>query len=132
VTVRALGLTLSAAFVCAACSIGPRMSTFEPAQTPGGATVTVTAGAAGTAYAGELLAVEDSTLLLVYHAGLTRIPFRLVRRIRAPYGGAGGVPTASERARLRLVARYPAGVPPELERRLLDAYHQAAVNQVSQ
>ncbi len=115
-----------------ACVVhGPSWSTFEAANVSGGGTVTVTTRPDQIGYTGELLAVEDTTLFLVCRDTLTRIPMRVVDAIRASFGAGTGIPDRGRREQLRRVARYPQGVTPELEQRLLDAYHQTAVRVVS-
>jgi hypothetical protein len=115
------------AAIAAACTFGGNVAKFEPATVPGGATVTVTTATHPAGFHGELLAVEDTALLMISEDSVTRVPMRTVRSVRAPYGDAAGTPTAEQLAQLRLVARYPQGVDADLERRLLQAYHQGSV-----
>lgn len=119
-------------FACAACVVGQHLDTFEPATTAGGGTVTVKTKMKTSGYTGELVAVEDSALLLVRNDTLMRVPSRLIRSVDAPYGGGSGELDMYKRERLRLISRYPKGVTPDLERRLLEAYHQAAVKVVAE
>lgn len=124
---RRIPLVVSLTLMCAACTIGTPLSRFEPAKVPGGATVTVFTRANQDRYKGELLAIDDSTILLVRRDTLTRIPLWDVRSIQAPLGEGIGVPDGGRRAQLRRIARYPQGMTPDLERRLLEAYHQSAI-----
>lgn len=127
---RRLHLASLLGLACVGCVVGGRVRSFEPANAPGGGTVTVRTKA--SAYTGELLALEDSTVLLVQRGTLMRVPARLIRAVDAPYGGGLGQPDSTRRGRLRLIARYPKGVTTDLEQRLLEAYHQAAVKVVSE
>jgi hypothetical protein len=55
-----------------------------------------------------------------------------LERTRAPKVTHSGSDFPAEvRTRLRLISRYPQGVSGELERRLLQAYGQTAVDEVS-
>ncbi len=124
---RRRSVAVSLALTCAACTVGTQLNRFEPANVPGGSTVTVITDANRRGYTGELLAVDDSAMLLVHLDTLTQIPLQDVRSVSAPLGSGRGVPDRSRRALLRRIARYPQGVTPDLERRLLEAYHQSAV-----
>lgn len=81
----------------------------------------------GRTLRGELLAVEDSTLLLAVEGSLHRVPLRAVVRGAAPRLGFTDRLEPGTRERLRLISRYPQGVSPDLERRLLQAYGREAV-----
>jgi hypothetical protein len=81
---------------------------------------------------GELLAVEERALLILQDRELTRVMFQRIRSGRAPDGGfRGRVMTGDVRERLRLISRYPQGVSPELEARLLQAYGTTAVREIT-
>ena len=118
------------ALACVACVVGQHIDTFEPANGPAGGTVTLTTNVKPIGYLGELLAVEDSALLLVRNDTLMRVPSSLIRSIDAPYGGGSGKLDKHQREKLRLISRYPKGVTPDLEQRLLAAYHQPRVKVV--
>jgi hypothetical protein len=107
----------------AACSIGPKVEGYQPAQGPAGAEVTIALTDDRTV-GGELLAVEDTTFLLVSGRELVRIGMGGVRTLKAPRFSASRqlLVTAPARERLQRISRYPQGVSPELEARLLEAY----------
>lgn len=127
---RRLHLVSILGFACAACVVGQHLDSFEPANGPAGGTVTLTTKVKPIGYMGELLAVEDSALLLVRNDTLMRVPSSLIRSIDAPYGGGSGKLDKHQREKLRLISRYPKGVTPDLEQRLLAAYHQPGVKVV--
>ena len=110
------------------CVIGPKLATFGPATTPAG--VDVMLQVERTQITGELLAVEDTAVLIVLRTPdggktggppLVRVPTRKISYV-------GGTVTMRGRwgnmhtARLRPLARYPQGVTPDLEARLAEAY----------
>ena len=70
---------------------------------------------------GELLAVEDSTLLLLEERQLVRVDIAAIKSLRGP-SISTRILSDEMRGRLRLISRYPQGVPPELEAALLQAY----------
>ena len=119
----AFGLSLLA---IAACQIGTHARNYAPAKGPAGATVNLQFNDKSRS-AAELLAVEDSTLLVLRGSRLVRVPLSLVRSGRAPKVSFDGRLKGNTRERLRLISRYPQGVTTDLERQLLGAYGQSAV-----
>jgi len=114
----------------AACSVGTTSRSYPPATGPAGATVTLEL--TGKRHVvGELLAVEDTTLLVLQERELVRVPLPLITSGKAPkLSFSGQSLTGEPRERLRLISRYPQGVGAELEARLLEAYGQSGVREV--
>ena len=112
-----------------ACYIGPRTADIEVAHQPGGASITITARS-GTVLDGELLAESDSGLVLLWAGQLGYIPYAQTSSLKAQtidLSIAAGQPSPPDRERLRLMSRFPQGLTPDLETRLLTALHQKAV-----
>lgn len=118
------------ALLLVACMVGTTGRSYAPAKGPAGATVSLQLTGTRTVI-GELLAVEEASLLVLDDRQLVRVAMTVVESGKAPRIGfrreglAGGT-----RERLRLVSRYPQGVSPELEARLLQAYGATAVRQI--
>ena len=123
-TVRWLVLPL----LLAACSIGPSGKSYGPAKGPAGAAVEIELHRNG-GIGGELLAVEDTTLMLVQNRQLIRVAIPAVKSLRGPRISTRQLDEPMRR-RLRLISRYPQGVSPDLEARLLRAYGAPAVRRV--
>lgn len=118
------------ALLLAACAVGTSAGGYEPAKGPAGATIALEL-AGQREVAGELLAVEDSALLLRQERELVRVPLRLIVSGKAPkVSFTGQLPAGETRERLRLISRYPQGVSAALEARLLEAYGQSDVRDV--
>jgi hypothetical protein len=112
----------------ASCSVGPRAEKFAPAHSPGGADVRLEFGKGKPLAVGELIAVQDTALLIREESVLELVPFASISRGAATASGSRASfarrPTPAVRERLRLLSRYPGGVTPELLRQLLAAYEQ--------
>lgn len=122
---------LIAVTVLAGCSVGTRAKNYAPAKGPAGATVQLEL-TGNRALAGELLAVEDSSLLVLSQRQLMRVGLPLIQSGKAPKLSFTGAALKGEaRERLRLISRYPQGVSPDLETRLLQAYGQTGVQEPS-
>jgi hypothetical protein len=131
VIVRAALRPLTALLLFAACSVGTTGRSYAPAKGPAGATVSL-ALTGKRDVAGELLAVEEATLLILQERQLIRVAVALIQSGKAPKVSFSGQSLAgATRERLRLVSRYPQGVSPELEARLLQAYGVTSVRQIS-
>jgi hypothetical protein len=118
------------ALLLVACAVGTTGGSYEPAQGPAGATVTLEL-TGQREMVGELLAVEDTALLVRQDRQLVRVPLRLILSGKAPkVSFTGQLPAGEPRERLRLISRYPQGVSAELEARLLEAYGQSRVREV--
>lgn len=117
------------------CHFGQRIEDFDVAHQPGGATAEVRQ-ASGTIISGELLAVSDSNIIMLWSGAVTGVPYARTRsmsfeilHIRLEHGER---PSPDQLERLRLVSRFPQGVTPELRPRLLATYHQNAIMSVNQ
>ena len=119
-----------------ACSYGPRPENFGPARTPEGVQATVYF-AQRESLTGELLAVRDSSMVLLVGRRVTVVRFDAIagarfeslprlelRRRRAPEG--------RHRDELRLVSRFPYGLTPEIEAALLAAHGQERLDLIPQ
>ena len=121
----------SAFILLTACSVGTTGRNYQPAKGPAGAVMSLELSGA-RALTGELLAVEQSSLLVLASGQLLRVPLPLIQSGRAPkVSFSGGTLNEVLRERLRLISRYPQGVSPALEARLLEVYGQTAVQRVS-
>ena len=116
----------------AACSVGTSAKQFEPAGKPGGAEVALDFGRRRLPLQGELLAVEDSALVVLHSDSVARVPLSVIRSGQlVPRGSRAtfirGRLSENMRERFRLLSRYPDGLSPELLQRLLAAYGQTDV-----
>lgn len=121
----AVGLGL----LVAACTIGTHAKNYAPAKGPAGAMVNLQL-TDRTRITGELLAVEQTALLILRDSQLVRIELSRVRTGSAPKLSFNGQLRGDSRDRLRLISRYPQGVSPELEGQLARAYGQGGVRTV--
>jgi hypothetical protein len=123
------GAGLIALILLAGCAVGSKAKNYAPAQGPAGATVELEL-VGKPALTGELLAVADSSLLVQSDGRLHRVRWSLIASGKAPkVSFTGPTPEAEVRERLRLISRYPQGVSPELQSRLLQAYGQTGVEE---
>lgn len=122
--------------VCAAlsCSSGTTVQQFPPARNPGGITLDLRLRVVGSkrALLAELVAVEDTALIVCDSRAIIVVPLRTVKSGWAPAGGSGiamgsGALDKSTRQRLTLLARYPQGLSDDMLHRLLAAYGQDSV-----
>ena len=120
---RSLLAVGSCLLVIAACTVGTHARNYGPARGPAGAMVNLRMVDKSRS-TGELLAVEDSALLVLRDSQLVRVPLSQVRSGSAPKVSFDGRLRGDRRERLRLISRYPQGVSPELEQRLRQAYGQ--------
>ena len=116
------------------CHVGPSIHNFEPAASAHGVQAYLRLGKHGTKVEGELLAVRDSTLLVLRDGErVAVVPIRLIRSARFEKVDVlmdSNRLRADDRERLRLFSRFPAGLTPELEAQLLAVYGQTAADQV--
>lgn len=93
------------------CFTGPSAGGFGPAMTGHGidANLRLRQGHID----GELLEVSDSSYVLLNATGLSLVMFSVVRGAKFPGIGSNdwGPPDAELKERLRLVSRYPQGIP---------------------
>lgn len=119
----------------ASCSVGPRAEKFVPAHRPGGAEVRLDFGRRKGSAVGELIAVQDTALLILVASVIELVPLASIDRGAVTASGSRASfsrrPTPETRERLRLLSRYPNGVTPELLRQLLEAYGQAELKVLS-
>jgi len=120
---RALPVVL----LLAACYIGPGIDTFAPARGPRGVAAEVRLRDRGGEVKGELLAVEDSALLVLREQRIVRVPLHAISWARFPQTNVlidrrNLLP--AQRDRLRQLSRFPAGVSPDVMARLLVAHGQ--------
>ena len=122
---------LAAASAAVGCQVGTTPRTFQPAASPAG--VTVTLALPQTRFEAELLALDDSALIVRRLQGSDPVAFvrfaaireSQFRQVSVKHIGRNG-PGPADRERLRLVSRFPQGLTPELLRRLLEAHAQPA------
>ena len=116
------------------CQVGPSIRNFQPAASARGVQTYLRLGKHRTQVEGELLAVRDSTLLVLRDGErVAVVPIHLIRSARFEKVDIlmeGNRLSARDRERLRLFSRFPAGLTPELEARLLAVYGQSAADQV--
>jgi hypothetical protein len=114
------GLRLALAVVgisLAACYTGPSAQDFAPAISPHGVWTILMLDRASTTLAGELLEVRDSGLVVDQRPGIALVRFRSIRTVwyakfsPANVSIARRAPSAAAIAELRLVSRFPTGVP---------------------
>lgn len=124
-------LSLAAAL---SCYVGPSIRNFEPAASARGVQAYLRVGKQRTKVEGELLAVRDSTLLVLRDGErVAVVPILLIRSARFEKVDLlieGNRLSARDREQMRLFSRFPAGLTPELEARLLAVYGQSAADQV--
>lgn len=123
-------MVVGIAVMVTGCAYGGGLEEYPVVGQPGGARLTLEL--AREQVTGELVEVRDSALVLVRSAQprIVFVPFRGVVRGRfdgehRPAPSFRGTPSASVLERMRLLSRYPQGLSPELEERLLAAYGQA-------
>jgi len=114
------------------CSIGGRVDRFAPAKQPEGVAVAL-ALRGGRRAQGELLAVQDTALVVLAQDSVTLVPYRAVVSGQfSPVGELIETPPAPDFAtRLRLVSRFPQGLSSDLLARLLAAHGQSALKVVA-
>jgi hypothetical protein len=124
-----LGLIVIA-LALSGCQIGPSVGGFHPATGPAGITVHVVTQQKSK-YDGELLEARDTALLVLAYHKVQLVPFAVIRtagfeqRSSLDFGG-GSAPSGRWLSQIRQLARFPAGLTPELLQRLLQANAQAA------
>ncbi len=111
------------------CQIGPSVGGFKPATGPAGITVRV-ATDQPTTMVGELLVAGDTALLVLVDGKVQLAPYGAIRTARFEQRGVldfgGGRAPRDDRLRqIRQLARFPAGLAPELLQQMLKAHGQA-------
>jgi hypothetical protein len=125
--VLSIGVAL---LMLAACQIGTHARNYGPAKGPAGAMLNLRLADKSRVTA-ELLAIEDSALVVLRDSQLVRIRLVQVHSGSAPKVSFDGRLRGNSRERLRLISRYPQGLSPELEARLLRAYAQDSVAEIA-
>ena len=119
----------SAVIIVAACYHGPAVGKFRPAQAPNGIAADLTLRE--TDVSGELLAVQDSALIVLTTLGkIVLAPAAAIQR--GQFGQLGVLLGPGENRqqaleRLRYFSRFPSGLTPDLRTRLLAAYGQTEI-----
>jgi len=113
-----------------ACSLGTRARDYAPAQHAAGLRVTVIT-IMPQPLSGELLAVDDSSVVLVSESRVWRVAWAYTRRIQVRDGplvyANERPPRDNQLEGLRLRSRYPQGMDSDLEARVLAAYGQETI-----
>jgi len=109
-----------------ACQLGGRVDRFAPARQPAGVAVTLRLKGGATGQ-GELLAVQDTALVVLVQDTVMLVPYRVLQAGRFAQVGelTETPPTKDFAGKLRLVSRFPQGLTPEMLARLLAAYGQS-------
>jgi hypothetical protein len=125
-----MGTAVLLGALLAGCTVGPRGDTTALALSPRGANIDLDTQT--DRLAGELLEMRDDGVILLTRAGqVTLVEYEAVRRATVE-GGLRGVTGGSMRSgrvfeRMRQVSRFPQGLSPEIEARLLSTYGQSAL-----
>jgi len=115
-----------------ACNLGGRVDRFAPAKQPAGVAVTLWLRSGETGH-GELLAVQDTALVVLAQDTVTLVPYRVLQAGRFSQVGelTEAPPSKDFAGRLQLVSRFPQGLTPEMLTRLLAAYGQSVLKVVA-
>jgi len=111
----------------AACTTSPTLSRFPPANSPAGVEATFQVGT--RRIRGELLEVSDSGFVVRQSPEIVFVPMTVIRgaRFRGVGPTATPTPTREQLEMLRLVSRFPAGIPPGVLPQLLAQTGQSRV-----
>lgn len=103
------------------CALGGRVERWKPAGQAAGSEIELFL-VKGTTVKGELLTLESAGFLVLESGRLVRVD-PLAVRSGAAYKTGFDLPLSGDtRERLRLMSRYPQGIPAGVEQALLDAY----------
>ncbi len=116
-----------------ACQLGGRVDRFAPARQPQGVATTFWLLRGSAPAQGELLALQDTALVVLVQDTVTLVPYRVLHAGRfAHVGDLTEIPPAKGfAARLRLISRFPQGLTPEMLARLLAAYGQSTLKVIA-
>lgn len=103
----------------AGCQMGMWSEKFVPARSPAGAELRFRTRAGNQV--GELLEVRDSGVVVAPPGDIMFVPFAAFRDAVVPQTSIrfSGIPTPDVRERMRLLSRFPAGIPAQALERLL-------------
>jgi hypothetical protein len=118
------------------CTVGEKLDKLHVANKASGNPVAVRL-LHEKSVSGELLALDDLHLYILYHDDdqkIGMVPYNAIRTINLGPGGPSprridirGIPTNKQREHLTLISRYPQGVNEELLHNLLNIYNQNEV-----
>jgi hypothetical protein len=103
---------------------GPRAERYDPATRAAGTGTTITTAA--SQIAGELLEVRDTALVVLTSSRVTLIPNRVITAmyfVDLPRFHTGSL-TSDETRRLRLLSRFPYGMPDQALTQLMSSRRQ--------
>lgn len=112
----------------AGCVIGPSGETFKPAISPAGVEARLRFHKGEIR--GELIEVRDTGVVVAPPGDVLYVPFTAIRAAtfaQTNLGFLGGAPTAQVRERMRLLSRFPNGLPPDQLERFLAARGQQSL-----
>lgn len=112
----------------AGCFMGMSSDKFTPANSPAGAELRFRTPS-GT-LAGELLEVRDSGVVVAPPGDMMFVSYTAIRSAvvaQTPIRFGGRTPPQAVRDRLRLLSRYPAGIPADVLEQLLAARGQQSL-----
>ena len=126
---------LAAAAPMLACSVGTKASDFRPAQSPRGVHASLSLKNPSVGVEGELLAVQDTALIVLWAEGsfphpVCFVPLSRIKSSDFPqmhggdYVSGGHFASPDAKEHLRLVSRFPQGISPALRDKLFATYHQ--------
>jgi hypothetical protein len=119
---------IAALAVSGACHHGTQVDSLSTPKQPNGAQVILDLNS-GT-FSGELMAVEESGLVLLSGNRLVLVPFESIHTGRLPEFAravslGSGLPAPDALRKLRLLSHFPGGISPLIKSKLLSLYRQA-------
>ena len=125
-------LAILSLIVLSSCVLrfGPHANRYDPATRASGTAATITTAA--SQIAGELLEVRDTALVLLTSSRVTLVPNRLIRAARfddLPRSHTGSL-TREETGRMRLLSRFPYGMPDQALAQLMSRRRQQTLDVV--
>ncbi|MFL5606342.1 MAG: hypothetical protein ACJ8AD_07850 [Gemmatimonadaceae bacterium] len=107
-----------------ACSTSVRVDRYLPAMEPAGIRGELTTTFDRAPLRAELLAIDDSSYVVLVRDRVTVAPFRLLKEAEFdPIGTTtrdGRAPSTDHRTQLKFASRFPYGIPAEAMSRLLE------------
>jgi len=125
-------LTILSLFALTGCVLrfGPHARSYDPATRASGTGATLTT--ATLQIAGELLEVRDTGFVVLTSSQVILVPTRLIRTLRfddLPISKPGSL-TPEETRQLRLLSRFPYGMPDRALSRLMSSRQQQTLHAV--